>query len=146
MAISFPLALSEGPLSLQHQAFVSRHFRTGLCFSSRSWIVTLRVGGKVVPPSRTSFRQSHRTVFPQTPLLQMRFPYFSYPTSLRTVFIASAPSRYSIGVFSLSRPETSWNAAICAPSISTVKLKAEYGLWFGLGVAIAPSAYALFPK
>src|SRR5262249_47460976 len=125
MAILLPLAFNEGPLTLQHQAFVSRHLRTGLCFSSRSWIVTLRVGGKVVPPSRTSLRQSQRTVFPQTPRLQTRFGYFSDPTSLRTVFIASAPSRYSIGVFSLSSPEISWKAAICAPSISMVKLKAE---------------------
>jgi hypothetical protein len=29
-----------------------------------------------------------------------------------------------MGVFSLSRPETSWKAATWAPSISTMKLKA----------------------
>src|SRR5205807_3848524 len=99
-AISFVLALSDGPESLLHQAFVSFHFRTDWCFSSRSLIVTSRVGGKAVPPSRTSFRQSQSTVDPVMPRLHVTDGYFSMPGSLRTVFIASPPSRYSIGVFS----------------------------------------------
>src|SRR5262249_37554575 len=95
-----------------------------------------RVGGKAVPPSRTCLRQFHRSRLPQIPRFATRLLHFPMPGSLRTVSRASAPSRYSMGVFSLSRPEISWKAATSISSIVTRKLKALYGFLLGRSVAV----------
>src|SRR5262249_54095836 len=92
--------------------------------------------GKVVPPSRISLRHSHSASVPVMPRLSWTGAYFSMPGSWRGAEVLSAPSRYSMGVFSLSSPVTSEKAASSAPLNSTTKLKLEYGLPFSRGVAI----------
>ena len=66
----------------------------------RTQIFFARHGGSTIFLARFIPGLRVWAAMPVMPRPQIRFPYFSIPGSLRTALIRSAPSRYSIGVFS----------------------------------------------
>src|SRR5205807_9562467 len=122
IATSLVLPLRDGPSHLLGQPSRNIHRSTELRDESSR---TMEPLARCTVPSRTVLNQVHNDLSCVKPRFSVIDEYRIKPGSLRTVPALSLPSRYSMTSTSALRPDTSSNAALAMPSISTRKLKLD---------------------